>query len=106
MDMRKVRAVGLALLPAALAACAAVAAPQAGVGGASCDVVLDYVATSPPYAALFTAFLEGYLADEKTSSGRADDDGDVGALMAKSIDYCKRRPSADFGSAVAAVAKK
>jgi ABC-type nitrate/sulfonate/bicarbonate transport system substrate-binding protein len=106
MDMRKGRAFGLGLLLVTLVSCAAVAAQQAGVGGASCDVVLDYVATSPPYTALFAAFVEGYLAGEKTSSGLADDDRDVAALMAKAIDYCKTQRSADFESAIAAVAKK
>ncbi len=104
--MRNGRAFGLALLPVTLVSCAAVAAPQAGVGDISCDVVLDYVATSPPFAALFTAFLEGYLAGEKTSSALAGDDRDVAALMSKAIDYCQRQPNADFKSAVAAVAKK
>ena len=89
--MAKRRAFGLALCRRRCPPAPAVAAPQAGVGDTSCDVVLDYVATSPAFAAQFTAFLEGYLAGEKTSSALAGDDRDIAALMAKVIDYCKGR---------------
>ncbi len=54
--MAKRRAFGLALLPATLVSCAAVAAPPAGVGDTSCDVVLDYLATSPAFGAPFNGF--------------------------------------------------
>ena len=104
--MAKQRAFGLALASATLACCAAAAASPAEVGDTSCDVVLDYAATSPAMAAEFTAFLEGYLAGAKTSAALAADDRDVAALIAKVIDYCRGRRDADFASAVAAVAKR
>lgn len=104
--MAEARTTGLLLLSAALVSCAVVTTSRAEVGDASCDVVLDYVATSPASAAQFTAFLEGYLASEKTPSTRAGDDREIAALMARVVDYCKRRPDANFVSAVAAVAKK
>ena len=105
IDMVKRRAFALALLPVALGACTAVAAPQAAVGDTSCDVALDYVATSPTFDAQFAAFLDGYLAGEKAASAREGADRDVAALMAKVIDYCKVQRNADFKSAVAAIAK-
>lgn len=104
--MAKRRAFGLALASATLACCAAAAASPAGVGDTSCDVVLDYVATSPAMDAQFTAFLEGYLAGSKTSAALAGGDRDVVALMARVIAYCRGRRDADFASAVAAVAKR
>jgi hypothetical protein len=102
----KSTAVGVALLPVTLVFCPTAASPQPGVGDMSCDVVLDYVATSPPYTTLFMAFLEGYVAGEKKSSALGGDDRADAALMSKAVDYCKKQPNEDFKSAIAAVANK
>ncbi len=81
------------------------ASSQPEVGHISCDVVLDYVGTSPPYYALLRSFLEGYLAGGKGASPLELDNRDATHLLSKAIDYCQGRRDADFASAIAAAVK-
>ncbi len=75
------------------------------VGGITCDVIVDYGATSPAYYETFLAFLEGYLAGEKNSAKIGPDARDTGALMSEIIEYCKVSRDATLTAAVAAVTK-
>jgi hypothetical protein len=79
---------------------------QPGVGHISCDVVLDYIATTPPYYAALRSFLEGYLEGERSNFALGRGNRDATSRMSETIDYCRTHRDADFASAIAATAKE
>ncbi len=98
-------AVSVALLSVTLVSPAAADLPQP-IGVMSCDLVTDYVETSPPYYAQLKAFLQGYLAGVKGPAALGSGDREATAVMAEVIDYCKKQPNADLASAIAAAGRK
>jgi hypothetical protein len=102
MVMVKPVAVVAALMSATLLSQPAKALSR-DIGGLSCDVVLDYVATSPAYYEVFLSYLEAGLAGDPSRLGR--DDRDAPALMSKIVDYCSGSRDASFAAAVAATVK-
>jgi hypothetical protein len=102
--MIKSVSLGVALLCLTFS-CPASALPQ-DIGGMSCDVILDYVDTSPAYSDVFRSYLEGFLAGESHAGTRKPDDRDVTALMSGVVAYCASSRDATFASAVAASLKK
>ena len=105
MIARPVAAVVAALLSVTLSAGRASALSQ-DVGKISCDAISGYGATSPAYFEVFQAYLEGYLAGEKSASNPGRDERDATTLMTAVIEYCKISRDASFATAVAAVAKQ
>ena len=87
--------------PLALAGPAA-ALPQPDVGRISCNVALDFVATSPSDIGVFQAFLQGFESGAQGAAAARREDPDAAGLLVKTIAYCRTRPDADFAAAAAA----